>query len=479
MKSLFSHLVMICILLTNYSISIAAVNPISVTYLGSPVTKFSLNHRGSAYYLVALNNRVLPPNRSLSFNLNTSSSGTPGLNIQQITTGPTPASCNGVSLCANPFSLRAGQSCCLGLNLTSNGVGNYSLEPLVQSIPPAFSTKASSSLSISVTDPTNLSISPSALALSVNGGAAALTGNPRYFTIKNNGTAPALAFSYTVSGLPTGTNATSTCGNQLNPGETCRITIIPGSQATSNCITGIAPTPGVVYISSNSSAAADSNVEVLSYGCIEQSGYIFSIDDSTPASGSIGGKVLQTSNQTQLSGVYWDSSAGCLNLGAPSCYRTNAISASNGTFVTTTSPPGNSYLIYNVLTTTNSENPATYAGGLCSGTFSGYNDWYLPAICELGYGGNQYGINCGTSSSPLLQNVQSNLINFQGTDIAGLTPNRGQSSPGQYWSSTENPTTDALYAWEQTFNLTTPLQNGTSQKGYQQLGVRCARNLTF
>ena len=106
---------------------------------------------------------------------------------------------------------------------------------------------------------------------------------------------------------------------------------------------------------------------------------------------------------------------------------------------------------------------AYYAAGLCNQTIATYSDWYLPAICEMGYGISA----CGTSGAPTLQNIQSSLI-----DSSGL------SAPvGDYWSSTEYSFSPKRFVW---FQLFAP--NGNNQDFIvksTQLGVRCSRVLTL
>jgi hypothetical protein len=100
-----------------------------------------------------------------------------------------------------------------------------------------------------------------------------------------------------------------------------------------------------------------------------------------------------------------------------------------------------------------------------------YNDWYLPAICMMGYGLNADGINCGTSSSPAIQNIQSNLIDGPGVDIAGLTTNIF------YWPSTEYPVAPEGFAFLQEFQTGGASQQTANYK-MEQFWVRCVRNMT-
>ena len=232
-------------------------------------------------------------------------------------------------------------------------------------------------LSVSVSLPTTLSVSVLTLGLSVNNTTlnAALTGQSRYVTIQNTGliTATGLSIPEPVPALPTGSTWSTTCGTTLAPSATCTITITPAAASTTNCATGIAPTPSVFSISANNVSTVITNVVVLSYGCIYQGGFVYSVDDSAPDSGSIGGQVVTTIDQATA--ITW-----------------------------------------------------TAAGTLCSNYTGGnYTNWSLPAICEMGYktiiDGNPA---CGTSKAPTFQNIQSNIVD------SGI-----QSITGLYWSSTE------------------------------------------
>ncbi|KTD11202.1 hypothetical protein Ljam_0623, partial [Legionella jamestowniensis] len=123
------------------------------------------------------------------------------------------------------------------------------------------------------------------------------------------------------SGFPTGTLITSnTCMGTLNAGATCDITITPGGTASSNSIAnactsspGTEPVPTVVTVSADNAPSTDINVLVLGYGCIYQGGFLFSVDDSTSNTGSIGGKVAALTDEPnplyQWSTVFDDTAA--------------------------------------------------------------------------------------------------------------------------------------------------------------------------
>lgn len=334
-----------------------------------------------------------------------------------------------------------------------------------------------------------LSASSQNIALSIKDPStnSALTGHPRQITITNNGDTPATGLFINFPSWPLGTtvdtSSVEACSNgaTLAVGGSCTITITPGPNATTGtgdaaCTTGIAPIPGVVSVTANNANQTKTSVAILGYGCIYQGGFLFSVDDDYsdyPKSVSIGGKVAATVDQIPPSpyptGIFWDSSTGCTSGSFLNCYTTNADSESNGTNLQN----GNTYLIYQTLTTTYSEPATSYAAGLCTGTISGYTDWYLPAICEMGYGANSGMINCGTSTAPTIQNMQSNLIDIGNTDIAKLTLG---NPAGNYWSSTEY---SQYSVWVQIFKLNgSSYQPSNVTKGGYTLGVRCSRALT-
>jgi hypothetical protein len=296
---------------------------------------------------------------------------------------------------------------------------------------------------------------PSVLALSVNNPSLnpALTGNARQITIQNTGTIEATGLSITYPTWPGGTPATTastTCGSSLAVGAACTITITPGSNATSSCNTGIAPTPGTIIVSANNLATpVTSDVVVLTYGCIYQGGYVYALDDTTPDTASIGGKVaglINVSNSNQ-----WTSTSQNIS---------GAESATNGTQNTTD--------IVAVASTSCTNSPTNCAAFQCRISFTGggYTDWYLPAICEEGYDSSNFGSGCGTSSIPTLQNMQSNLVD---------NGNVGSLS-GLYWSSTENSGYPTGGAWFQNFAAGGGQDFDVKDASF---GVRCSRALTL
>ena len=212
---------------------------------------------------------------------------------------------------------------------------------------------------------------------------------------------------------------------------------------------------------------------------------MYALDDTTAASISVGGNVAATSNQSP--GIIWSSngSSSVSNVailgidqasttGVPSptapAYPagTPAYTACNGNS-NGSCDTSNIVSYYNFNRTTGGAAPTPltqYASGLCKATISSFSDWYLPAICEMGYDTNTNGSGCGSSGTPTLQNMQLNLVDTG--NIGGLS--------GNFWSSTEYSGSPSSRAWFQFF-----LGGGGNQNQFFKLyalGVRCSRALT-
>ena len=255
-----------------------------------------------------------------------------------------------------------------------------------------------------------LSASVSTLALAVKN-VSLNQGAAREITITNIGSEPALNLNISNTGLPSGTSVTSNCPSTLNGSASCTITVTPGTTASSDggspCTIGTAPVNGSVTVSTSNTPSVQINLVVLGFGCVYQFGYLFSIDDTTAVTTSIGGKVA---NLTNLSAVAWDSSTAC-STNISGCTVTSATSNNNGA--------NNTATIISVL------GSSSGAAGACANYHGGFfTNWYLPAVCEMGYGVN----SCGTSTAPAIQNMQSNLADASIGNFASNT---------SYWSSTE------------------------------------------
>jgi len=372
-----------------------------------------------------------------------------------------------------------------------------------------------------VTNTATLSTSASQLALSVTGLTEyGVSGEPssglaRVITITNTGTNTAVNLAVTRPTWPTGTTSPTSCGSTLAASSSCTITIRPGATATSDgtnpCSSGTAPAPGAVQVSADNATTVSSDVVVLGYGCVYQGGYVYAFDDTAPNTGSVGGKVATTSDQADAypNGIVWSSNGAggvsanvshdvipLISEGASSPTYASAQSTYNSTYGNEATFPfpassnfaacsgatngacntSNILAFYGVYTTnygigaspykvsSGATNPSFYAAGLCKQTIASYSDWYLPAICEMGYGASA----CGTLGAPTLQNIQSSLI-----DSSGLS-----APAGDYWSSTEYSGDPQLSAWFEYFAS----GGGSSQSFVSksvQLGVRCSRALTL
>ena len=381
------------------------------------------------------------------------------------------------------------------------------------------------------TNTTTLSSSVSNLALSVTGlteygvSGTPSSGVPRVITVTNTGTAPAVNLFFSPPTWPSGTTSFTSCGSTLAAGSSCTITIVPGNTATSDgtnpCTTGTAPIANSITITADNATSVSTNIVVLGYGCIYQGGYVFALDDTTPNTGSVGGKVLSTTDQApvQPNGVVWGSNGGigggvggistvdCSQDEIPGISETSTSTSSNPTFSSFASLFSSFYTnpnpfsssdfascdgaidgacnttnivtFYDEFVTNNTlliggsspytatpgpTNRAFYAAGLCRQTINSYNDWYLPAICELGYNLSV----CGAPGPDTLQNVQRNLVDFNSLSLVA----------GSYWSSTEESSYPLGTALVQAFtSYGAPRQDAAGKENL--LGVRCVRQLTY
>jgi hypothetical protein len=364
---------------------------------------------------------------------------------------------------------------------------------------------------VPVADPTTIAASVSNLALSVNdtGTNAALTGTPRFITITNTGSASTQNLSISPSGLPAGTSITSnTCAGVLAPGDSCVVTITPGASATSSCDTGIVPTPGDVSIDGDNTNAILIDVTILSYGCIYQGGFLFAVDDTTPTTDSIRGKVAALTDQAapdlgsggQPTSIIWSSNGN--GSGAGDVDHTAILGSDETSTTSTPSPTGPGYPMgtpaftpcegqldgscntdnivsyYNFNRSAGGAAPTPlndYAAGLCKATINGYSDWYLPAICEMAVGFTcpAQTQNMGESLSFLLGDLNA------GSPSTNCNPPMGsECMGGLYWSSTEYSSFPDMSVLVPQLSTSFSGLNGAFVKEFT-LGVRCTRSLTL
>ncbi|WP_070399397.1 hypothetical protein [Hydrogenophaga sp. PML113] len=277
------------------------------------------------------------------------------------------------------------------------------------------------------------------LSLSVSQLALAVSGTARTLTITNTGANAALNLALNTTGLPAGTSQISTCGATLAAGASCTATVTPGATPTA-APGNAAPASALLEVEGSNTNSVNAALQVITFGSWYQGGWVFDLDDTTVASGSVGGKVAAPSDATPM-GDWGPASL----MGASSL--TDGASNTNQIVMAVGAIPS--------------------AAGRCQDSAaSGFSDWYLPAICELGYtfGGGV----CGTQAAPLLAgNMQSRLK--ENGDIGGI-------ADSWYWSSSEaaaSPTTSAhLHRFDPTL---------TQQAIVNKVNVfpaRCARALT-
>lgn len=296
---------------------------------------------------------------------------------------------------------------------------------------------------------TTLSVSTNTLALRV-------TGVARTVIVTNTGAHPASLVELDPAvAFPAGTTHVNHCAT-LAPGASCLITITPG--AVPSAAPGV-PAPSAVALSirGSNTNAQTVQVHVLDYGSTYQGGQVFALDDATPSTASVGGKVAAATavrpgwshhfaganNVFEVPGVS-DNSVGPL----PSC--NGRVDGACNTRLIVAAPEHAGVALGN------------YAAGACSGTtLNGYADWYLPAICEMGPGGPG---GCTAGGETLQEKLQ--------------TP--GYATFADSWSSTQFSAAPIPLAWVYQF-ASVPGGNPviTTKNSQGAFAASCARQLTF
>ncbi len=377
---------------------------------------------------------------------------------------------SGHGICEANFSLEGGASCLLAYKVSGTTLsGNASYQPKVCQIAPnglpspylCYQAASSDAINVSyiASQPDSyLSVSTDFIALSVNDPALnpALTGHTRYFTITNKGPNTAFYVRYAaVTPIPTNTQITDGCNSApLGVNETCQISIQPGSTPNTTGSALVLPTILLVY-GSNTNILIPS-FQVFTYKNLYQSTYIYSIIDNNDLDKSIGGSgidLINTSTAINWSNTYNDVPG--VTFGSSSnCYAAVDGKCNTGAITSFYS----------------SDLSQNYAAAYCENkTTGGYTDWYLPAICELGYGDvviSGGAESCGSSTAPLTQNVLSAL----GNDVSSYL--LWSSTQSAYIQSGITPTTISLYM---TVSLLFP-QDKKANAGRIKAG--CVRNFT-
>jgi hypothetical protein len=339
-------------------------------------------------------------------------------------------------------------------------------------------------------------------------------GNPREFFITNNTFMAAQNITVQAANLPSGTTYTTNCTGTLNIGATCSIIVTPGATVSSDamgnsCTVGSASNASLT-VRANQTIPTQIGIYVLNYGCIYQSGFVFSIDDTqgcttTPCIGGVGGKAIALNDLAILpwstNGAQGDSYDLIPGIDDTSTSTVGAPSYSAFlTWFTTTYPTlvplpptafnecngltdggcnsGNILAFYNeYITSVPASNPphATpldiYGAGECSlYSGGGFTDWYLPAICEMGKDPT-YEV-CGALT---VDNVVTNLPILVSSCTLGSS-----CLSGNYWASTEwsggMGDSDTTWAWYQFFDGTSSVTHFDVKNATHI--IRCVRLLT-
>lgn len=292
-----------------------------------------------------------------------------------------------------------------------------------------------------------------------------LTGNARIFTVTNTGTATAQSVIWAVSSgspaRPSGTDVTTNC-TSLAPGASCTFTVTPGNAPSATPGT-LSPVPVTLSIGGSNTNLLSPTVQVLTHGSVYQGGYVFAINDATPNTGNIGGKVAALADASP--GVIWGSN-GNGGVAIDVAYdvipgvdelSTPVVGICHGG----TDGACNTEEITRFYTGVNT---AYYAAGACRATIATYSDWYLPAVCELGSDASP---GCAGA-----QSMQANLIDNNALSVGTLP------TAISYWSSTPSNAAPDFNAWAHQFGVGV-LADSSADLKHELHKVRCVRALTL
>lgn len=302
----------------------------------------------------------------------------------------------------------------------------------------------------------SLTLSVNALTLAKQGALTAASGagnqvsKTRKIVITNNSSETAYAVGYSFDPvLPAGTTTSpSSCGD-LSAGDTCIISIIPGTNASG--MPGSIPTPSVMTVTGSNTSAVTASIIILDYSNQYQGGLVFDMDDTTPDTQSVGGKVLYT--DASITGLAWGPMPIAPSIIIPGIMDNSIPGASSPALPMPNSlnyeaclgkadgacNTRNIVKYYDSFSVSHSD----YRAGVCADlSSSGYTDWYLPAICEFAYDPANIFPLCGTSTAPYMQNIYSNLYDIGQYPVNML--NLGTWHPVSTQSSSFNP---AAFFW--------------------------------
>jgi hypothetical protein len=346
-----------------------------------------------------------------------------------------------------------------------------------------------------------IAVTPSTLALSAGGNARTITLTNR--TLNNYLASAGITITnIDTSSLPAGTiidySQPSAChvGTKLSSTGSCTITVIPGPTTSNNCSNSLsAPTPSAITITatypssddcSSNTGTVTANVLVLGYGCQYQGGFLFAIDDTTPITSSIGGKVVALSNQITVRSWGTDLDYGVFGISAQSTIANPDPTVSPATGIIINHQSGqlnctggiDGYCNTNNMNLATNPSTSTFASSYCTPPtpINGYSDWYLPAICEIGNASYQFP-QCPSGVPNMVTNLPELL--YSNCSHQG---NCFTSGPNiAYWSSTESSTKIGTQLQNEAFFFQF-LDNSTYQNGIatitDQFIIRCARAVT-
>jgi len=368
---------------------------------------------------------------------------------------------SGAGVCANPFTLSGHSSCTLSLQIDGSQItaGNTDGPVVCEqgNQLQCYRPNSADTLNVDVTNAPNtttLSVTPSTLTLSVTG-LTTTTGNnsgaPRVFTIQNTGSETAMGVACPTSLSESIMSITCTgCGTILSGGM-CTVTITP-SATPSAAVADTSATPITLTIQGTNTNTLTPTVNVLTYGSFYQAGYLFSIIETANTSVSIGGTVAaETDAAAQSPGVEY---------------------SLNGANTTTAMYSGTYGAANTTAMLTVYGNTGTYSARVCT-TYSGggYGDWYLPAICQMGFGGSDINFDCGASPGAI-RNMQYNLL------VTNPAQNFNFVNGSLYWSSTASESVAPSGGRFQQFAVGGGDGFQSINPVFNQFGVRCVRTIT-